>query len=443
MLHLFQQHIIKYFPKLTEAKLGVAISGGVDSVVLAHLCLRSGISISLLHCNFQLRGISSDGDQSFVKRLSEVWGVPFITTEFNTKGYIETHKTSVQLGARELRYKWFQKMSKLYYLDGIATAHHADDNLETFLINLSRGTGIEGLTGIPIVNGIYIRPLLPFSKETIITYAKENKLLWREDASNAETKYLRNKYRHTVIPAIKEAQPSVLNNFNTTIEYLQQTQALVKAYVSKFKNKHFKEEKAYNGYQINIEAIIKEPQSEILLFELFKEYGFTAWSDVSSLLKAQSGKKILSSTHILLKDRTHLILYVKKQEIKETFELTSNEAAIELSEKETLSILKVSKSEPNKNNNVVYLEAEKLEYPLIVRKKKDGDYFYPTGMLGKKKLSKYFKDEKFSIPQKNVTWLLCSGDNIVWVMGYRADKRFLIDEKSKTILKLEFITNSK
>jgi len=435
MLSQFQQHINKNFSQFGNQKIGIAISGGVDSVVLAHLCLQSGYAITLLHCNFQLRGDASNGDQAFVKHLANYWEAPFITTEFNTKAYLEMHKVSTQVGARELRYNWFEKVAQLYLLDTIATAHHSDDNLETFLINLSRGTGLEGLTGIPEINGLYVRPLLPFSKEQVLAYAKQNKLQWREDASNADAKYLRNKLRLNVIPLLKEIQPQMVSNFNTTISYLQKSQAVVESYTQSFKNSFFEKEGTISGFKISIEALKKEAHSELILFEILKEFNFNAWTDIIALREAQSGKKVLSNTHVLLKDRDYLLLYpITKKEEKEFFVLDV-EATIKLSDFEELFFNNITSEE----KETITVNKHKITFPLIVRKIKEGDYFYPQGMQGKKKVSKYFKDEKFSIPQKENTWILCNGDNeVIWVIGYRADRRFIAINEIQDILKIRY-----
>ena len=436
MLSQFQQHINTKFQQFETQQIGVAISGGVDSVVLANLCAKLGLNISLLHCNFQLRGDASDGDQAFVKRLASSLKVPFITTEFNTNAYIEINKVSTQVGARELRYNWFEKMAKLYHLDVIVTAHHSDDNLETFLINLSRGTGLEGLTGIPEINGLYIRPLLPFSKKEILVYAKQNKLQWREDASNSDTKYVRNKLRHNVIPLLKEMQPNMLSNFKTTISYLQKSQEIVKSYTQSFKDSFFEKAPEINGFKINIEALKKESNSELILFEILKEFNFKAWSDITALQEGQSGKKILSHTHVLLKDRDFLLLYPFKEKSTQEIAISEKETTVKLSRFEELHFN--SAPSPSEEKYTLQIDKDKVNFPLTVRKMREGDYFYPSGMQGKKKVSKYFKDEKFSIPQKENTWLLCNKEEVIWIVGYRANRHFLVSQDTKNKLTITY-----
>ena len=437
MLLKFQTHINQQFPQLKKWHIGVAVSGGVDSVVLTHLLHQSHIKITLLHCNFQLRGAASNGDQAFVKRLAEELKVPFVTTEFNTSAYAEIHKSSIQLAARDLRYRWFYKMKELYGLDVIATAHHLDDNLETFLINLSRGTGLDGLTGIPETNNDIVRPLLPFTKKELLAHAKNEQLDWREDASNAETKYLRNKLRHNVIPAYKETNPELLKNFKKTQGYLKQSQSLLSSFIEKKAVKIFKADPVTKGYKISIKKLDKIEELELFLFESLKKYHFTAWADIINILDSQPGAKVFSKTHTLLKDREYLLLYPNPilHENEEYHINKTDDALLTSNGKFKIS----NKRNDNKlSERCVQIDVDKIEFPLVVRKWQQGDYFYPTGMKGKKKISKYFKDEKLSIPEKQNTWLICSKNNVIWIVGKRADRRFQIQPETTNILKITY-----
>ncbi len=437
MLFDFKKHLDNTFLDLLQQKIGIAISGGVDSVVLAHLLHCCGAKISLLHCNFMLRGVASDGDQSFVKRLAEEFKVPFYTIEFNTKNYAEAHKMSIQVAARELRYRWFEQMADLYKLDVIVTAHHNDDNLETFIINLSRGTGLEGLTGIPKINNLFVRPLLPFSKQDIIDYAEKHQLQWREDASNAETKYLRNKIRHKIVPVLKELHPEVLENFNSTINFLQRSQAYIKDKVQQFRDVYFVYDSLTKGYKISIKALKQESFLDIVLFEILKEYGFTAWDDIQQLLDAQSGKKIYSPTYTLLKDRTDVLLYPSVQEGIPLKEIEGLDVEVVLPQG-TLHFNELNFEKEQHSTHTIVVDKNRLKFPLSVRSWEIGDYFYPSGMKGKKKVGKYFKDEKFSLPQKEKTLLLCSNDEIIWIIGHRADQRFIATTETKHAIQITF-----
>lgn len=431
----FQNHILTKFPFLTTSRLILAISGGMDSVVLTNLCHQLKLNFALAHCNFNLRGDESDADEDFVFQLAEELDLEVFVESFDTKAYAEEHKVSIQMAARDLRYHWFQELSEQLGFDYILTAHHADDNLETFLINLTRGTGLDGLTGIPEVNENVVRPLLAFSRETIEVYARENKLKWRDDSSNALTKYLRNKLRLDVIPVLKDINPNLLQNFQTTLENLNDTADIVEESLNAVLKRAIISIDA-TEIRFKVGEFKKLNNPKAYLHEFLKDYGFSEWNDVLNLLDAQSGKQVFSSSHRLLKDRDVLIL---KELITE-----ENNGPFLLSEKDTkfqiqlgtLCFKKVSKIE-NTHSNIIYIDKKKIKFPLSLRKWEEGDYFFPLGMKGKKKLSKYLKDEKLSLIDKEKIWLLCSEDSIVWVLGKRADDRFKVTENTKEILKFE------
>lgn len=425
MLQDFKKHIEENFPTLKEKKLLIAISGGLDSVVLTHLLHHLKYSVSLAHCNFTLRGNESDLDEAFVKELAKKHSIPIFTKSFNTKSFADEHKLSIQVAARELRYKWFASLAANIKFDFILTAHHADDNLETIIFNLTRGTGIDGLTGIPKKNGNILRLLIPFSRVAIENYAIAKKLNWREDKSNASTKYARNKIRHKVIPVLKELNPNLLDSLQNTVQHLQDAKSIVEAKIKEVKKEVIEEEKNTESLKIRIDKLTAVENAKAYLYQILKEYHFTEWNDVYHLLEAQSGKYVVSKTHQLLKDRKHLILTKRKPEKD-----TKNKFFIE---KETKEIqqpvpLKITNNnnKTNANKKEIYVDKDLLNYPLIVRKWEKGDYIYPTGMLGKKKISKFFKDQKFSLVDKQNTWLLCDAkNNLIWIVGHRQDRRFL------------------
>ena len=436
LANTFKNHIKQNLPFLKESKLLVAISGGVDSVVLTHLCKEANLDFALAHCNFSLRGNESDADESFVLELAEDLDVEVFIQNFDTESFAKNEKLSIQLAARQLRYDWFFELSEQLDFDYILTAHHADDNLETFLINLSRGTGLEGLKGIPEVNETIVRPLLSFSREDIEDYAKTNHLKWREDSSNASTKYLRNKLRHDVIPVLKDINPDVLTNFQNTLSHLNDSSAIVEDAVDSFLNKAIV---TIDDNQISYKISEFEAlnNSKAYLFEIFKDYGFTQWKDIENLLTAQSGKLVFSKTHQLLKDRDCLILSeISSEENNETVTILEDQNEIKLPN----GILCIESVEEigETDKSTIYIDKKTLKYPLTVRHWEKGDYFYPLGMQGKKKLSKFFKDEKLSLLDKQKTLLLCSGHQVVWVINHRADNRFKITKQTQDILKIKY-----
>lgn len=434
MLNQLKKHIDNRLKFLNKNKLLIAISGGVDSVVLTHLCHQLNLNISLAHCNFNLRGKESDDDEKFVLQLADDLNIEAFTESFNTEGYASENKISIQMSARELRYYWFDELALQFGFDYILTAHHADDNIETFLINFSRGTGLDGLTGIPEINNKFVRPLLPFSRENVIDYAKSNNLEWRVDSSNASTKYLRNKLRHEVIPILKEINPSLLQSYQGTINNLSDSGDIIEDTMELFL-KDAIDAIEDNKMTFKVSEFKKQNNSKAYLFEAFKDYGFTEWNDVVNLLDAQSGKYVLSNTHRLIKHRDTLLLSeLLLEDQKEILILDINQ------EVETpFGILAFSKANGVSLNDTttIYVDESLLKFPLEVRPWKIGDVFFPFGMKGKKKVSKYFKDEKLSLLDKESSLLLCSGNSIVWVINRRADNRFRVTENTENIIKIE------
>ena len=434
MLEKFQNHINEKLSFFKESKLLIAISGGVDSVVLVHLCHQLNLNIALAHCNFNLRGKESDGDEDFVIQLADNLDIEAFTESFNTQGYADENKVSIQMAAREMRYFWFDELAQQLKFDYILTAHHADDNLETFLINFSRGTGLDGLTGIPEINNKFVRPLLSFSRENVVDYAKANKLEWRVDSSNASTKYLRNKLRHEVIPILKEINPSLLQSYQSTINNLSDAADIVEDHLEEF-FQNAVENIEDNKMTFKVSEFKKQNNPRGYLFETFKDFGFTEWNDALNLLDAQSGKYILSNTHRLIKHQDSLLL----SEIVpgELIEITVPNIHQKI---ETpfgmLSFSEVNEVSHNSNTSI-YVDKTLLKFPLLIRQWKVGDVFFPFGMKGRKKVSKYFKDEKLSLLDKESTLLLCSENNIVWVINRRADNRFRVTEETKEIIKIE------
>lgn len=434
MLSKFQNQLSENLPFLKEKKLLLAISGGIDSVVLACLLEQLNYDISLAHCNFNLRGNESDGDEQFIRDFASKNDLELFVTSFDTESFAKDNKLSIQVAARQLRYIWFHQLLQENSLDYILTAHHLDDNFETFLINFTRGTGLEGLTGIPVQNDKIVRPLLTFSREEIEEFASENKIEWREDSSNASDKYLRNKLRHDVVPILKSLNPSFLNSFQDTLKHLEQSKSLAED-ASVLVYKQVVTEK--NGQKFfRLFDLKRLPNFEAYLFQWLQPFGFTAWKDISNLTEAQSGKFILSEKYRLSKDRDFLILEEIPKEDPTVYEI---EADAEISIPIKLKTETVSEAEKRTNPTEIYVDKETLKFPLNIRKWREGDYFCPAGIDGKKKVSKYFKDEKMSLSDKENTWLLLSEDQIVWVIGKRQDKRFKIKNTTNQLLKIALL----
>lgn len=439
MLEDFQKHIDTNFPFLTSKKLLLAVSGGLDSMVMLHLFEQAGYEVVVAHCNFMLRGEESDGDTTFVKSYCDQRNLTSLITSFDTKTYAATKQVSIQVAARELRYDWFKELLEKHQCDYLLTAHHLNDDLETFLINFGRGTGLSGLSGIPAINKKTVRPLLKFSRKQIHQYAIENTISWREDTSNASDDYLRNHLRHKAIPELESVMPNLLTGFAKTQEHVRQSERLLKIYDEQLRQQFtyfMKSTSGSEGMVIDLEELYESPEPEAVLYRLLSAYGFTAWPDVYSLVSAQTGKQVFSKTHKLLKDRLTLQLFLLESEETNTYswpvdvqEVIGSFGRLTMSDDKSLEV---------SGKNAIIVPTNTLQFPLTIRKWKHGDFFYPFGMKGKKKLSKYFKDEKLSLVSKENTWLLCSGPDIVWIIGHRADDRFKItdtetNEKTTTI----------
>ena len=434
MLQKFKNHLLHNFQFLKDKKLLLATSGGIDSMVMLHLFQQLESQIAIAHCNFQLRGVESFEDQKFIQDYADANAVPVYITQFDTTAFAEDYKLSTQVAARELRYNWFYELLETEEYDYILTAHHADDNLETFLINLSRGTGLDGLTGIPEQNENVVRPLLAFSQQEIEEYAKLNNIQWREDSSNASDKYVRNKIRHHLVPLLKELNPNFISSFQKTQNYLQEAKDMVDdAAIMVYQQVATQEDE---NISFDLNKLKKLPNYKSYLYQWLNEFGFTAWNDIYDLVESQSGKYVLSSEYRLLKDRETLILSpvdfsVEKQE----YFIDANQTVVNVPLNITFSPVA---DRTIVSNKTIFVDSNKLQYPLLLRRWNEGDQFQPFGMDGKsKKISKFFKDEKLSLLEKENTWLLCSNNRIVWIVGHRQDERFKIENTTKDILKIQ------
>lgn len=430
----FNKHIAQNWSILTEKNILLAVSGGLDSMVMWDLMSKLNPNIAIAHCNFQLRNTESDTDQDFVQQYAKDTKTRCFVTSFDTKSYAKKNHFSTQVAARKLRYDWFAEICNTNHFDYVLTAHHADDDLETFLINLSRGTGLDGLTGIMSQNNQIIRPLLPFSRLALETYARQNNLKWREDSSNSQDCYLRNKIRHTVVPPLKNIEAHFLKSFQKTQRNLQEAESLVQdAALFMFKKVAFEAE---SNLYFDVLKLKKLSNHKAYLYQWLKKYGFTDWKSIFELLDAQTGKQVLGDEFVLLKNRDYLVLSPSKITEPKTYQIDQNQKNVNFPIK-----LQFSKAETTKivSNETIFVENEKLKFPLTLRTWQNGDVFFPIGMNGKsKKVSKFFKDQKLSVIEKQQIWLLCSENQIVWIIGLRQDERFK-PQQTTNILQISLI----
>jgi tRNA(Ile)-lysidine synthase len=415
----------------------IAVSGGLDSAVITELFFRKGYSFGIAHCNFLLRGKESDGDEIFVKTMAERLGVPFFSKRFNTLDISEKKGISIQMAAREIRYNWFNEIAGRENFDHIVTAHNLDDQIETFLINLSRGTGISGLKGISPVNEKIIRPLIFASRKEIETFAKKNNIEYRNDSSNDTDKYLRNNIRHNVIPPLKKANPNFYSGFTETLMNINSSWKIYSAEIEAKKMKVLK--KDGNDFLIDIRQILMLNQPGVYLYEILSDFGFNYPTVINVLksLSGQAGKIFFSSSHRLIKDREFLILTSIKEKESEVFLINENDEIIYNPVKLRITTEKNNSDfEIQKDKSVAVFDKSKLKFPLVIRKHNIGDFFIPFGMKGRKKVSDFFIGEKFSLLKKESIWLICSGEDIIWIVGHRTDNRYKINNKTNDILKI-------
>jgi tRNA(Ile)-lysidine synthase len=417
----------------------IALSGGVDSVVLAHLMLKANYDIALAHCNFHLREEESNRDEAFVRSWAEKNGVRLFVKEFDTFSYMKENKLSLEMAARDLRYQWFSSLLKEYGFSYLATAHHLDDSIETFFINLLRGTGIAGLHGIQAKNDKIIRPLLFATREEILSYAKKNSISFVEDSTNSETKFTRNKIRHNLFPVLRELNPNFEFALKKDIEHLRDTEFVFRREIEKVKQEIIEKEK--DVFKIKIERLQELTPLNIYLYEILSEYGFneTHINDILLCLTENSGKQFFSKTHRLLKDRQYIFIDKIKDESKNDFFLINQEQGsliyplrMQMEVMRDLKFVNISKSK-----NIAMLDFDLLKFPLVLRKWRQGDCFVPFGMKKEKKLSDYFTANKYSLIDKENQWILCSEEKIIWIVGERIDDRFRISNTTKNILKIE------
>ena len=439
MFQKFAAYINRYNLIAEGDRLVLALSGGIDSMVLADLLLKSKEQFVAAHCNFHLRGEESDGDEKFVREYAEKNGIQCFVKHFDTEQYATEQGISIEMAARDLRYAWFEELRQQLSYDKIAVAHHADDQAETFFINLLRGAGLRGLKGMQPQNGVIIRPLLWASREQIHQYAVENQILWREDHTNAETIYLRNKIRNQLLPVFDELHPEARQGLYKSLEHLASENELYRELLKEKVSQIVKQEDEVQ--KVKVPELVEGPASFQLLFEWLRQYGFNIdqCRFIYDAMETGIGNKYYSPTHQLVIGRNELQLSEIKPGEDEVVQ-------IEIGEEEILSPIHLHFSQfektadftIDKSPNVALLDANKIRFPLTLRHWHHGDRFHPLGMKGSKLLSDFFVDQKFTEWKKQNIWLQVSADNeILWVVGYRIDDKYKVTKDTKCVFRCE------
>lgn len=431
----------KLFKK--QDKILVAISGGADSIALAHLMKRSGYKCIFAHCNFNLRDKESDTDEVFCKNFAIKHNTEIYTKSFNTKDYAIKNKLSIEEAARNLRYNWFEKIRIREKCKYIVTAHHLNDNIETFFIKFTSGTGIRGLSGIKNKNKKIIRPLLFAKRSEIENYCNVNNLKFRTDKSNFDTKFTRNKFRNNIIPLFTEMNPNFENTIAKNLKILTDIHKIYNKAIKKAIKKCV--QKKNNIIKINIKKLQKLEAPETYLFELIRKFGFNSadTSDIYNAINSHSGKIFYSTTHRLLKDRKHFIIKKNEKFNHGKKVIISNIKNINPTLPFVFEIIKKTPDfKINSDSKTAFIDFEKLKFPITIRTFLKGDFFYPLGMNNKKNLSDFYTDLKLNLFEKEDTLIMESKDKIFWIVDKRIDNRFKITEKTKAILKISHKTNS-
>jgi tRNA(Ile)-lysidine synthase len=421
----------------SSQRILLAVSGGADSMLMLHLFTNAGFSVAVAHCNFGLRGSESDGDEQFVSDYCDEHNLAFYVKHFTTRDYAMEKGISIEMAARDLRYSWFDGLLSKHGLDLLATAHHQDDVIETFLINLSRGSGIKGLSGIQPRSGKIIRPMLFTNRTEILEYCGRLKIDYRSDSSNLDTVYKRNLIRQQIVPLLEEVNPAFRRNALKTIGFLHETGQLFQQRMSEIRSFVYSEDD--QGAMIHIEKLQTLNPLRTILFELIREFGFQAeqTDDIIDSLNRESGRKFFSNDYRLVKDREYLLISPYSPKNDHVFYL--EEDCVKMNYPVLLHLEKLERTQNFRFStlpDVVDLDSDTLVFPLILRHWYEGEYFQPLGMGGLKKLSDFFIDEKYSIPDKENAWILASGNRVVWIVGKRLDDRFKITSKTKRILRI-------
>ena len=425
-----------------QGQVLVALSGGADSVALLCVLKQLGYMLTAVHCNFHLRGNESDRDETFVRNLCRQKDIPLEVVHFDTRTYATRHKLSVEMAARELRYDAFERMRKTHGAEAIAVAHHRDDSVETLLLNLIRGTGINGLKGIRPKNGHVIRPLLAVSRQDITAYLSSIGQPYVTDSTNLHDDYTRNKIRLNILPLMEDINPSVKDSLMDTTARLADV-ATIYNKVMEMEKQRISALLPDGTLRIDQKAWLASDTPKSLLYELLAPYGFhpTQIDDICHSATRTPGRRFRSTTHEMLSDRDCWLLYAINQPTEDSYEINSQEGSLTLPEGKgrlTWNTLNnMEHFEISRSKNIACLDAEKLSFPLTVRRAARGDRFMPFGMKGKKLLSDYMTDRKFSLRQKEQQWVVCSKEEIIWLVGERPDERFRIDEDTQAVFQIK------
>lgn len=414
----------------------IGFSGGVDSVVLLHFLINEGYNCKAAHVNFNLRGTESEEDEIFVRGFCQKHEVELFTISEDTNAYAKEHKYSIEMAAREIRYNFFHRLIDQHNLQGVAVAHHSDDVVETFLLNLTRGAGLKGLSGIAPKNGPVIRPFVDISRKEVQKYALDHKLAFRTDSSNYDTRIRRNYFRHELIPAFFEINPSFPQTILQTTKYMKQAHSFLSKSVDSFIKKYV--EKEENRWEIPIEALNKTHSPELFLFEILSPFGFNS-NQIEEMMEhnhATSGKWWYAYDKAVLLDRNSFILVFNKHFAdKEEYLISVHDTEITTPIPLNIAIetdfnLQKAKIGPG----IAIFDKRNLQYPLKLRRWQKGDWFTPFGMKGRKKLSDFFIDQKIPNDIKESTWVLTSGKDIIWIVGHRTDNRYRVTEDCKKVV---------
>ncbi len=439
LLYTFQKHLQQTQLFAGVRHLLLAVSGGVDSVVLAHLCLQSGYTCSIAHVNFQLRGAESDADENFVRELAKQLAVPFFIYRADVSSYISAHKTGTQEAARKIRYAWFNELLTTVCPSHtvLVTAHHADDNVETVLMNFFKGSGLNGLAGMEGKNAKILRPLLQFEKAELLQYAQEQQIIFREDASNLTDKYTRNFFRNTILPLVRERYAQADRGAQKSVTQLQDAREFYAHHLATTLRKLIQVTPA--GEKVPVMALQKLPGAKTVLWEWIKKFGFkaTQLDDVMHLCESESGKWVAGATHRILRNRKWLLMSPILDSVEaDKIYMLDKDSGIQAFAGGVLSWkAAIFNGAFASDVQSTLVNAAELSYPVLLRKWKTGDYFYPLGMRKKKKLSRFFNDLKLTPQQRSNVWVLESNMRIVWVAGMRLDDRFKVAPETKDVVK--------